>query len=205
MMINQSEEDPPSPTSSESSPPSASNQAHQEQAAALAAQQVISCAVLTISDTRTKETDKGGTLICDLLTKDSDQRFTVADYTIVKDDADAIDAQLQSWYQATNVQAILTTGGTGIARRDTTIEVVERSFAAKLDGFGELFRMLSWDEVQASAMLSRATAGLVVSDTEDEQLDTFIFCMPGSTNAVRLAMNKLILPELPHLIWERSR
>ncbi len=95
-------------------------------------------------------------------------------------------------------------GGTGIANRDTTIDVVREVLTIELEGFGELFRMLSYDEVGAAAMLSRATAGLVCPD--DEAIgETFVFCLPGSTNAVGLAMKRLIVPELSHLVWERKR
>ncbi len=119
---------------------------------------------------------------------------------------DQIKSQLDAWLQQGDgggagggavLDLIVTTGGTGISSRDTTIEVVERLLDKKLEGFGELFRMLSWDEVGAAAMLSRAVAGLAG--------DSLIFSLPGSTNAVKLAMTKLILPELAHLIWERAR
>ena len=152
------------------------------------------CAVLTVSDTRTEATDKGGQIIIEQLKAAG---HTIADYRIVKDEAAAIGDQLQRWLSELSLDAILTTGGTGIARRDTTVEVVRRFLDKELEGFGELFRMLSWQEVGPAAMLSRAVAGLAG--------ETLIFAMPGSTNAVRLAMSKLIIPELPHLVWERSR
>jgi molybdenum cofactor biosynthesis protein B len=151
------------------------------------------CAVLTISDTRTPATDKGGQLIRDLL---DEAGHRVDDYIIVRDEAILIERALTGWL-GDRFDAILTTGGTGISSRDTTIEVVERMLDKKLEGFGELFRMVSWDEVGPAAMLSRATAGLVG--------ETLLFAMPGSTNAVKTAMTKLIVPELPHLIWERRR
>ena len=161
-----------------------------------AADQSARCAVLTISDTRDKSTDKGGRIIIDALEAAG---HTVVAYEIVRDDTPAIDARLRAWLDpaAMPPDVILTTGGTGIARRDTTIEVVDRLIEKKLEGFGELFRMLSWQEVTSAAMLSRATAGLAG--------ETLIFAMPGSTNAVNLAMTRLIIPELPHLIWERKR
>jgi molybdenum cofactor biosynthesis protein B len=95
------------------------------------------------------------------------------------------------------IQVVLTTGGTGISSRDGTVEVVLRYLDKRLEGFGELFRMLSWQEVGSAAMLSRAVAGLA--------RETLIFALPGSPAAVRLAMDKLIVPELPHLLFERSR
>ena len=156
--------------------------------------QIARCAVLTISDTRTKETDKGGKTIIAAL---SAAGHDIADYAIVKDEPTQIVAQLKLWLADTNIHVICCTGGTGISSRDTTIEVVDRLLTKRLDGFGELFRMLSWDQVGSAAMLSRATAGLAG--------ETLVFAMPGSTNAVELAMSKLIAPELSHLVWERRR
>lgn len=156
--------------------------------------QLARCAVLTISDTRTQETDKGGKTIIASLTAAG---HAVVDYAIVKDEPAQISAKLLMWLADSSIHVICCTGGTGISSRDTTIEVVERLLTKKLDGFGELFRMLSWEQVGSAAMLSRATAGLAG--------ETLVFAMPGSTNAVELAMNKLISPELSHLVWERRR
>ena len=167
-----------------------STQEHRKKAAG----QTANCAVLTISDTRTEATDEGGRIIKELL---AGAGHAVGGYTIVKDEPTAIDAQLRVWLKAGTFHAIFCTGGTGIAKRDTTIEVVERLLDKRLDGFGELFRMLSWQEVGPAAMLSRATGGLAG--------ETLLFAMPGSTNAVRLAMGKLLVPELSHLVWERRR
>lgn len=155
------------------------------------------CAVLTVSDTRQADNDAGGKLIIDTLKQAG---HAVSDYTIVRDEPDLIDHQLKSWLTAESappINAIITTGGTGIAQRDTTVEVVRRLLDKELEGFGELFRMLSYEQVGAAAMLSRAVAGLVG--------ETLIFTLPGSPNAVRLAMDKLIVPELPHMVWERGR
>lgn len=163
---------------------------HREKAKA----QSANCAVLTISDTRNESNDEGGRIIRTSL---ESAGHAVKAYRIVKDEPAQIDAALREWLQDPTIHAILCTGGTGIARRDTTIEVVERLLDKKLDGFGELFRMLSYEQVAAAAMLSRATAGLAG--------ETLLFAMPGSTNAVRLAMEKLIAPELSHLVWERRR
>lgn len=166
------------------------------------------CAVLTVSDTRTPDTDAGGKLIRQLLT---DAGHDVIDHTIVKDDPRQIEQQLAAWLpnQESSItnqkspQVILTTGGTGIAPRDTTVEIVKRLLDKELEGFGELFRMLSYQEVGPAAMLSRAVAGLSAPGSQGN--GTFIFTLPGSPNAVRLAMEKPILPELPHLLWERSK
>jgi molybdenum cofactor biosynthesis protein B len=156
--------------------------------------QSATCAVLTISDTRTTANDEGGRIIKESLTG---KGHVVREYSIVKDEPKQIEPQLRHWLGDAAIQVILCTGGTGIARRDTTIEVVERLLDKRLDGFGELFRMLSWEQVGAAAMLSRAIGGLAG--------ETLVFAMPGSTNAVRLAMEKLIVPELSHLVWERKR
>ncbi len=152
------------------------------------------CAVLTISDSRTRETDTGGDRAVAALVEAG---HTVAARALVRDDPPAIAAQLEGWIAEPSIRVICTTGGTGLARRDTTYEVVSRLLDKTIDGFGELFRMLSWHQIGAAAMLSRAVAGLAQ--------DTLIFTMPGSPNAVALAMDKLIVPELPHLLWERQR
>lgn len=156
--------------------------------------QSAACAVLTISDTRTIANDEGGRLIRDKLTAAGHH---VMHQTIVRDDPDAIDLRLRSWLAEPGLDVICCTGGTGIARRDTTIEVVRRLLDKELEGFGELFRMLSHEQVGPAAMLSRAVGGLAG--------ETLVFAMPGSVNAVTLAMDKLIVPELPHLVWERRR
>jgi len=156
--------------------------------------QVAACAVLTVSDTRTPETDSGGDLMVDSLLAAGHE---VIERKIVRDDPEAIRTCLEAWIEAGQAQVVLTTGGTGIARRDTTIEVVEGLLDKELPGFGELFRMLSWQEISSAAMLSRALAGLAGP--------CLLFSMPGSPAAVRLALERLILPELPHLLWERRR
>jgi len=156
----------------------------------------VACGVLTVSDTRTPETDTSGTLLRKRLAAAGHE---VTDYAIVPDDAEAIRAKLEAWAGA--VEVIVTTGGTGIARRDTTVEVAEALFTKTIPGFGELFRMLSFEEIGPGAMLSRATAG-VYGDPDSE---TLLFCSPGSRNAVRLAADRLIVPELRHLVWEILR
>ena len=149
----------------------------------------VRCAILTISDTRTEETDTSGALMRQLL---EEAGHEVVSKRIIPDEPDRIEALVQELAQ--NASCILTNGGTGISPRDTTFEVLERMIDKPLPGFGELFRMLSYEEIGAGAMLSRATAGLMGP--------TLIFSTPGSRNAVRLAMEKLILPELRHLVWE---
>lgn len=184
-----------------SSKSSSASSAHQADAAKLARDRPVRCAILTVSDTRTLQTDTGGPLIEKFLVQAGHQCAAKA---IVRDEPKAIEAQLQNWLGDREIHAILTTGGTGIARRDTTIEVVKRLLSVELEGFGELFRMLSYEQVKAAAMMSRAVAGLVIRDA-DHGGETFIFAMPGSPNAVETAMSNLIAPQLAHLVWERSR
>jgi len=174
---------------------------HEDRAAELARKQPVRCAVLTISDTRTLADDAGGRLIVDHVERAG---HVVADRRIVPDEPAIIRQWLESWLRDSSVQAVLTTGGTGIAKRDGTIDVVRQLLTIELEGFGELFRMLSYHEVQAAAMMSRAVGGLVIRELTNGG-DTLVFCMPGSPNAVELAMSKLIAPQLAHLVWERKR
>ena len=156
-----------------------------------AAPLVIRCAVLTLSDTRTEATDTSGRYIRDTLTAAG---HLVADARILADDPAAIAALVREWADDDGIDAILTNGGTGIARRDNTYDALAGMLDKTIDGFGELFRMLSWEEIGAAAMLSRAVAGTIGG--------TLVVAMPGSSNAVRLAMDKLVLPELGHLVYE---
>lgn len=151
----------------------------------------ISVAVLTISDTRTPETDTGGNVIVELM---QEAGHEISRREIVRDDAPHIEIVLQELLSDAEVDAIITTGGTGISARDTTYEVVSRLIDKKLDGFGEIFRMLSYEEIGAAAILSRAVAGAAGSK--------FVACLPGSTNAVRLAIEKLLVPEISHVVFE---
>ena len=152
----------------------------------------VRCAVITISDTRKPETDVSGRTIVELLEGDG---HLVAKRQILRDEPkdvhDAVIAQLGG------VDVIITTGGTGITSRDSTYEAVVGLFDKRLDGFGEIFRMLSYGEIGSAAMLSRACAGVARG--------TAIFILPGSENAVRLAMTKLILPEIGHVVRELRR
>ena len=158
----------------------------------------VACAVVTVSDTRTEETDASGALLKARL-REAGHRLAFT--RIVQDDPEEIRAVLL--HLAGDVEAVVTTGGTGIAGRDRTVEVAERLIRTPLPGFGELFRMLSYGEVGAAAMMSRATAGLY--GPEDGAADTLLFCCPGSENAVALAADRLILPELRHAAWEVRR
>jgi len=152
------------------------------------------CYVVTVSDTRTEENDRSGRAIVELL---GQQGHDVAGKTIVPDDAARVRKILVEQISLPDIDAIITTGGTGISRRDGTYEVVANLLDKRIDGFGELFRSLSFEEIGPSAMLSRACAGI--------RRGTVIVSVPGSEHAVRLAMTKLILPELGHLVYEARR
>jgi len=153
----------------------------------------VPIAVVTVSDTRTPETDVSGALIRQLAEAAG---HMIVDYRIVKDEPDEVVAVLEE-FSGGRARLIIFNGGTGIGRRDRTYDVISRSIEKPLPGFGELFRMLSYDQVGAAAMLSRATAGVY--------RDKVIFSTPGSPNAVQLALEKLILPEIQHLAWELVR
>jgi molybdenum cofactor biosynthesis protein B len=149
----------------------------------------VRCAVLTVSDTRSLTDDKSGQTIVELLQTAGHE---IADRALVRDEPALVVDQVRRFAENTEIDAVLVTGGTGIAARDQTPDAVARLLTRQLPGYGELFRMLSYQEIGAAAMLSRAMGGLV------EQ--TVVLTMPGSTAAVRLAMEKIILPELSHLV-----
>ena len=151
----------------------------------------VSVAVLTISDTRNEKTDLGGRLICRRL---ADAGHEVAQYRIVPDVPARIRSVVREWSRSRSVEAMILTGGTGISPRDGTIESVEKLLSRKLEGFGEIFRFLSYRQVGSAAFLSRALAGVCAGKP--------LFSLPGSEKAVRLAMDRLILPELGHLIQQ---
>ena len=151
----------------------------------------VRLAVLTISDTRTPENDTGGDTIVELMRGAGHE---IVERRIVRDDAARIRTELVNLLARPDVDAIITTGGTGISARDTTYEVVDRMLEKKLDGFGEIFRVLSYEEIGAAAILSRAVAGTVGT--------RLVACLPGSRNAVRLAVEKLLVPEISHVVFE---
>jgi molybdenum cofactor biosynthesis protein B len=152
----------------------------------------VRCVVLTISDSRTTANDASGDAIAQALTGAG---HDVVGRRIVRDDPGAVRDVVRA--AAANVPLIVTTGGTGITSRDSTYEAIVTLLDKRLDGFGELFRMLSYDDVGSAAMLSRACAGTIGS--------TAIFALPGSERAVKLAMEKLILPEIGHVVRELNR
>ena len=151
----------------------------------------VRVAILTISDTRTPETDTGGDTVDELMRGAGHE---IVQRAIVRDEASSIRTKIVDLLARSDVDAVITTGGTGISARDTTYEVVDGMLEKKLDGFGEIFRMLSYEEIGAAAVLSRCVAGAVGTK--------FIACLPGSRNAVRLAAEKLLVPELAHVVFE---
>lgn len=161
---------------------------HAHRAAAVAS---VPTAVLTVSDTRTLESDTGGALVEQLL---REAGHPVPLRRVVPDDADAIRSALGEQLARDEVRAVVLTGGTGVAPRDVTPDTVEPMLERVVPGFGELFRMLSYEDVGSAALLSRALAGLAAGRV--------VFVLPGSRGAVRLALEKLVLPELGHLAAE---
>ncbi len=156
------------------------------------APKAVNCKVITVSDTRNPETDKSGRLMIELL---EGAGHTIVDYCIVKDESIPIQDEILKGCDREDIDVILTNGGTGIAKRDVTIETVQGMLDKEIVGFGELFRMLSYQEdIGSAAILSRAIAGVVN--------DKAVFATPGSSGAVKLAMNKLILPEIGHIVRE---
>jgi molybdopterin adenylyltransferase len=159
-----------------------------------AAPAAVRCFVITVSDTRTEETDTGGRAIVQLLT---DAGHIVEGRRLLRDEPAQVAALVREQAADPLVDVIITTGGTGITRRDSTFEAVDGLLEKRLPGFGELFRMLSFADIGAAAMLSRACAGT--------HQGTIIVALPGSESAVRLAMTRLLIPELCHLVAETRR
>ena len=164
-------------------------QDHEEAAAAKV--KSLAFAIITLSDTRTVETDISGAFIKNLLVNSG---HTVESYRVLPDDRVKIKEAVQDCLADPHIAVIITNGGTGISSRDTTFDVVASLIEKRLEGFGELFRMLSFQEIGPAAMMSRAVAGVAKGKV--------IFSVPGSTNAVRLAMEQLILPQAAHVYWE---
>jgi len=154
----------------------------------------VRCAVVTISDTRTLETDRGGLLIVEMLSASGHE---IIDRRIVPDDPREIEPMVLKLADPETNDAVLLTGGTGIAARDRTYETVSQLLTKEMPGYGELFRMLSHEDIGPAAMLSRAIGGVVNR--------VIVLTMPGSVAAVRLAMEKLIVPEIGHLVYEARK
>ena len=151
----------------------------------------VSCAVITVSSTRSQEEDTSGKAIISLLESEG---HTVAHYSVIKDDIPMIRAEVEKNLDNHSVQAIIINGGTGIGSKDVTIEAIKPFLEKELVGFGELFRYLSFREIGSPAIMSRALAGVANGK--------ILICLPGSTNACTLAMKNLILPELGHMVHE---
>jgi len=154
----------------------------------------ICCAVIIISDSRTEQTDESGKLLTKKLT---DAGHTINHFALLKNDASSIRSKLGELLHSPDIQVIITSGGTGVSKMDVTAETVIPLLEKKLDGFGELFRYFTFQEIGTGSILSRACAGVA--------LGKVIVCLPGSLNAVNLAMEKILLPELGHLVREASR
>jgi molybdopterin adenylyltransferase len=158
------------------------------------APEAVRCAVMTVSDTRTRETDTGGQLLFDLLVQAD---FHVAARELIPDEPVRMRSLLEQFRDDPSIDAVLLTGGTGLASRDQTFETVSSLITKALPGYGELFRMLSYHQMGPAAMLSRAVGGLMDR--------TVVLTMPGSPAAVRLAAEQMIVPELRHLVREARR
>ncbi|MGG0654990.1 MogA/MoaB family molybdenum cofactor biosynthesis protein [Rummeliibacillus pycnus] len=154
----------------------------------------IRAAILTVSDTRTKLDDRGGQRIQSLLQEAS---FELVDYQISKDEPLEISKHVENWCDDCSINTIIITGGTGFTPRDQTYDTILPLFEKEMVGFGELFRSVSYEEIGPKAMFSRATAGCLNK--------TAIYLLPGSVNAVTLAMTKLILPTVQHFVGELNR
>jgi molybdenum cofactor biosynthesis protein B len=154
----------------------------------------VRCFILTVSDTRTLETETSGKAIAELLTA---RHHVVVGREVVRDEPVEVARIVREQTARDDIDAVITTGGTGLSRRDSTYEALTGLFDKRLDGFGELFRALSFEAIGSAAMLSRACAGVVNGH--------IVFALPGSENAVRLAMTRLILPELGHICRELTK
>ena len=154
----------------------------------------VQCFIVTVSDTRTLDTDVSGRTIAELLTAAG---HVVTGRTLIRDDPEMVHSTIERHLADRGVQVIITNGGTGISSRDSTYEAISTLLEKRLDGFGELFRMLSYQEIGPAAMMTRACAGLVAR--------RIVVALPGSPGAVRLAMEKLVIPELGHLVEQASK
>ncbi len=158
------------------------------------APQSVTCAVLTVSDSRTERDDESGRLIQEKLSQNGHR---VTSYAVLKNEADSIEKKIYDLLGQEELQVIITSGGTGASHRDITVETISPILEKKLDGFGELFRSLSYEEIGTASIMSRAIAGVVEGKV--------ILCLPGSLGAANLAMDKIILPEIGHMVREATR
>ncbi len=156
--------------------------------------QNVTCAVIIVSDSRTEKTDESGKYLKEALTSAG---HSVITFSLLKNDPESIRERLGDLLHSPEVQAVVISGGTGVSRKDITIETVMPMFEKRLPGFGELFRHLTYQEIGTGSILSRATAGVAMGKV--------VICLPGSLKAVKLALEKVILPEIGHLVREASR
>jgi molybdenum cofactor biosynthesis protein B len=154
----------------------------------------VTCAVITISDSRTEDTDESGRYITSALKENG---HTVSRYRLLKNDTASIKNTIAEFIADGALQVIVTSGGTGLSRRDITVETVEPLLDKQMPGFGELFRLLTWESIGTPSIMSRALGGV--------KNGKVILCLPGSLNAVKLAVEKIILPEIGHLAREAGR
>ena len=154
----------------------------------------VNCSVVVISDSRTEQNDESGKLIMQLLKSNGHK---VLSYCILKNDADSIRKKIDELLNEKSLQVIINSGGTGISHRDITIEAISPTLEKKIDGFGELFRFLTYQQIGTASIMSRAMAGIVKGKV--------IICLPGSVKAVNLAVESIILPEIGHLVREATR
>lgn len=154
----------------------------------------VNCAVITISDSRTEQDDESGKLYKERL---SQSGHRVLAYALLKNDAAAIRQKITELVKRDDIQVIITSGGTGLSHRDVTVETVTPMLEKRLDGFGELFRYLSYQEIGTSSIMSRAVAGVIQGKV--------ILSLPGSLGATKTALEKIILPEIGHLVREATR
>jgi molybdenum cofactor biosynthesis protein B len=154
----------------------------------------VSCAVLTISDSRTEETDESGHLLKQRL---ADHGHALLFYALLKNDSAAIRETLEDLVGRPDIQVIITTGGTGVSRRDVTVETVSPMLEKRFDGFGELFRYLTYQDIGTTSVMSRAMAGVIKSKV--------VISLPGSLGAVTLGVDRIILPEIGHMVREATR
>jgi len=150
--------------------------------------------VMTFTDTRDESSDKSGGILREMLLAAG---HSIAGYRIVREDQSLMRQALTGWLQSAEFDAVITNGGTGLTARDSTVEVARSLFNKEMEGFGEIFRLISYHQIGAAAMLSRACAGVAG--------DKMLICLPGSSKAVRLATARLIVPQLPHMVWEIRR
>jgi molybdenum cofactor biosynthesis protein B len=154
----------------------------------------VNVAIVVVSDSRTQDTDESGKVASDLLEK---KGHTIAEHLLIGNDSDAIANTLSELTNRTDVDVILTIGGTGISRRDITVDVLSPLMEKKLEGFGEMFRTMSFKQIGTGALMSRSTAGVINGKV--------ILCLPGSTAAIRLAVKRIIIPEIGHMVYEATR